>query len=370
MTRLAVLLLLGTAVAHAEPGAEDQAMGRRVQALLRAHQADVFGCVQANPGRAEGEMLVRVLVGEEGKAARADVLKDQSGGGRLGGCLVDKIRGWDLSSLGAGAGDQVVFPLAFHPDAAPTYVVHAPAEGGAPDAKVRARVLLDEQHLGATPPASLTVLTLDATVRLGQHTHPTGEAIYVLRGMVRVRQPGQPQVSLKAGEGAFIAGGQPHSLEAAPLAPAVLLQVFAPSGPEQAYADRKAPGTTPSRATKVDAPAFVAHESAPLSILGGKGAVRLLLDGSGAPVALDELAADAGAAVPRHKHDGSHELLYIVAGHGTTTVGAQSILVGPGDALAIPPGVEHALTVDDKLTAVQVYAPKGPEQRFKTKGPK
>jgi quercetin dioxygenase-like cupin family protein len=264
----------------------------------------------------------------------------------------------------------VVFPLAFHPDAAPTYVVHAAPDGGAPDAKVRARVLLDEQHLGQRPPASLTVLTLAASVRLGQHTHPTGEAVYVLRGMVRVRQPGQPQVSLKAGEGAFIAAGQPHSLEAAPLAPATLLQVFAPAGPEQAYGDRKAPGTAPSRATKVEAPAFVGRESAPLSILGGKGAVRLLLDGSGAPLALDELAADAGAAVPRHKHDGAHELLYIVAGHGTTTVGAQSILVGPGDALVIPPGVEHALTVDDKLTAVQVYAPAGPEQRFKTKGPK
>ena len=65
-------------------------------------------------------------------------------------------------------------------------------------------------------------------------------------------------------------------------------------------------------------------------VLAGKGAVKLLLDGSGAPVALDELSAVAGAAVPPHKHESSDELLYILDGKGTTTVAGRSFAVERG----------------------------------------
>ena len=68
--------------------ADDEAMGRRVQELLRAHQADVFGCVQAAQAKAEGEMLVRVWVGEGGRVAKAEVLKDESS--RSSGCCGPK----------------------------------------------------------------------------------------------------------------------------------------------------------------------------------------------------------------------------------------------------------------------------------------
>ena len=74
----------------------------------------LFGTSRAN---SESELLVRVMVGEDKKAARADVLK--GGPPPLGQCVVGKIRAWDLSPLGAAPGDQIVFPLAFHPEKAP-----------------------------------------------------------------------------------------------------------------------------------------------------------------------------------------------------------------------------------------------------------
>jgi quercetin dioxygenase-like cupin family protein len=350
--RLALALLglgLGLA-AGAARGDEDAAMGRRVQELLRTHQADVFGCVPS--GGARGELLVRVMVGEAQQTARADVLKDETAAPTLSRCLVDKMRAWDLASLAASPGDQIVFPLAFTPEEVKP--VRAPAPSGA-------RV---EPHVLVRGRASLTLVRLAPSVRLAQHTHPSGEAVYVLKGMVRVRQPGRPQLSLRAGEAAWFAAGVPHSLEAAPLAPAEILQIYDPPGPEDDYVSKEKKGTQVSTA-KSGAPAFVAHEVKALPILGGKGEVRLLLDGSDAPLALDALSAEAGARVPPHKHDASDEILYITGGRGTTTVGGQAVAVQAGDSLRIPAGVEHSLDVDEKLTAVQVYAPGGPEQRFK-----
>ncbi len=62
-------------------------------------------------------MLMRVFVGEHGTAVKPEVLKDQSGGGKLGVCLVAAIQKWDLTALGGSVGDQIVFPLAFKPAA-------------------------------------------------------------------------------------------------------------------------------------------------------------------------------------------------------------------------------------------------------------
>jgi quercetin dioxygenase-like cupin family protein len=72
-----------------------------------------------------------------------------------------------------------------------------------------------------------------------------------------------------------------------------------------------------------------------------------------------------GAQIPPHKHDGSDELLYIVSGRCTTTIGGRKVPASAGAIVQIPAGVEHSVVVDEALAAVQVYAPGGPEQRFK-----
>src|SRR6185436_11912296 len=124
------------------------------------HQQDVFGCVQGTTAKVDGEMLVRVLLGEDGKVAKADVLKDQSGGGTLGNCLVGKIKTWDLASLKAAAGDQVVFPLVFKPEKLAKGQKRVLVPMTVQETQGPQRFLVDEETVGEPPLATMEMLTL------------------------------------------------------------------------------------------------------------------------------------------------------------------------------------------------------------------
>ena len=115
-----------------------------------------------------------------------------------------------------------------------------------------------------------------------------------------------------------------------------------------------------------------AAQAPTFAIAGGKGTAQLFVNATtGAhEAALTVLRLEAGAAVPPHVHDGSAELLYIERGEVEMTIGGQTHRAGPGDAVYIPPRVEHSARVTGgPLVAVQVYAAPGPEQRF-TAGPR
>jgi mannose-6-phosphate isomerase-like protein (cupin superfamily) len=110
--------------------------------------------------------------------------------------------------------------------------------------------------------------------------------------------------------------------------------------------------------------AFALDKTRRWPILGGKGEVQLYLDGRPAPFAVDRLCAKQGATVPRHEHS-ADEIVYLLSGRARTELDGKPGMQGPGDQLVIPRGTPHALTVVEDLCAVQVYAPAGPEQRFK-----
>lgn len=121
----------------------------------------------------------------------------------------------------------------------------------------------------------------------------------------------------------------------------------------------------------------VERESQPVHLIAeGKAGARILLDATTAPglreAAMTELLMLAGSTVPEHTHDRSAELLYILSGTGTMTLGDRTFEVKPGMAIYIPAGMKHSLKVETKiepLRAVQVYTPGGPEQRFKQSAP-
>ena len=83
------------------------------------------------------------------------------------------------------------------------------------------------------------------------------------------------------------------------------------------------------------------------------------------PVAMTVMKMAAGSKVPEHAHDDSDEILYVRTGSGTLVLDGKSYSITPGSAIFIPRGLKHSASFDSDTEAVQVYAPPGPEQRFK-----
>jgi len=65
---------------------------------------------------------------------------------------------------------------------------------------------------------------------------------------------------------------------------------------------------------------------------------------------LAEARLPAGASTREHYHAKAEEIYFITAGAGRMRVEGESRQVGPGDAIAIPPGARHKLWNTGKKT--------------------
>jgi len=59
---------------------------------------------------------------------------------------------------------------------------------------------------------------------------------------------------------------------------------------------------------------------------------------------LAEARLPPGAATEPHHHPRAEEIYYVLEGRGQMQIGDESRPVGPGDAIAIPPGARHQIT--------------------------
>ena len=76
--------------------------------------------------------------------------------------------------------------------------------------------------------------------------------------------------------------------------------------------------------------------------------------------------------IPRQTHEGSAEILYILSGAGELQIGSEKLKFASEQAIHVPEDQPHSskFTGSDKTIALQIYAPAGPEQRFKVAPPK
>jgi mannose-6-phosphate isomerase-like protein (cupin superfamily) len=58
---------------------------------------------------------------------------------------------------------------------------------------------------------------------------------------------------------------------------------------------------------------------------------------------LAEARLPVGGQTTPHYHQRTEEIYFILEGSGTMQIGEQSRAVGPGDAIAIPPGAVHTI---------------------------
>jgi quercetin dioxygenase-like cupin family protein len=66
-------------------------------------------------------------------------------------------------------------------------------------------------------------------------------------------------------------------------------------------------------------------------------------------------------------HASETELLYVLDGSGTMTIGGQPFAVTQTSVVQVPPNTKHAFAATTLVRALQLYTPAGPEQRFKKK---
>jgi quercetin dioxygenase-like cupin family protein len=233
------------------------------------------------------------------------------------------------------------------------------------------------------PQASLTRLIIGPASRVAMHRHPrSAKVLYLMKGKARLLgPPGAPPIKMAPGSAAFLPPGYPHVIEnMGRQAEAHFLQAFSPPGPERVYRDPKNKAaradfevirnTARLKAPPGPKPVLATVEKATVNkFSGGKGVAKILLDekttGSSA-MALAVLQFEGAVELPRHAHTGASELLYVLQGGGKVTVGDETHSFGPNTAVYIPADQPHGARMTGGQTiAVQIYAPAGPEQRFR-----
>ena len=366
---IGALLLVAIAPPPARGNARAETEEARIADILQSalvkHGGDVNRCFEkalADTLDVSGKIELAVDVGEGGRVTKAAPASDGVKSPVLLACLTESAATWTLAGIDPGS--TVIVPLAF--------------EGQA--AQFSVKLLVDEATMRAQK-AALTQLTIGPANRIAMHKHPGNEVLYVLKGHARVLGPtGHGPEKLDEGMAILIPAGMPHAIEnMGRTSSAVLLDVFAPMGPERVYRDPKDPAGRAAfeviRGVAV-APAGTkftvgsAADADKLSVFAGKGKIKPLLEpaktgNNGVYVGI--LEAEPGAEVPRNSHAGSAEILYVVSGAGNVTIGSEKLTFGAEEALHIPDGQPHAakFTGPEKTVMVQVFAPAGPEERYR-----
>jgi quercetin dioxygenase-like cupin family protein len=389
--------------ADANVPSESQRAAQVIERTLQRHGGDVHRCFEvalADRLDVAGNVEVEVEVGNGGKVtsaralpADADADADKLVGSDLSDCLLASATTWEFEGIEVGA--AVVLPFSFQGQAS-QFVVKAsdvPERGpgvGKRNSSGRVRtppftvkVLADLVNVHAEQ-VSLTVLSVGPASRVAMHRHPrSAKLLFLIKGKARLLGPrGRPPQKMSEGTAVFVPPGYPHVIEnMGRQKKAVFLQAFAPPGPERVYRDPRDPQgradfevIRDAARAKLPPPAngrLVARDVAevkPVPILGGKGTVRILVDEKSTgrrELAVDFLEISPGAELSVHQHAGTTELLYILSGGGTLTLDNEKHRFGAAEVLHIPAGRSHSLKFSgDKTSAIQIYAPAGPEQNL------
>lgn len=378
-------------LAFANTETEEQRISRALQSALEKHGADVNRCFEkalADTLDVSGKVELAVDIGDQGKVTRAVPLEHSASSNILLACLSESATTWTIP--GVAAGTTVIVPLTFEGQMAQFSIkaADAPERGpgvkgkGKPASKGAAftvKVLVDEATMHARQ-ASLSLLTVAPASRIAMHKHPGAEVLYVKKGRARVLGPTgvNPEI-LPEGTAVFIPAGMPHVIEnMVRTAEVEILQVFAPMGPERVYRDATdAKGRAAFEVIR-DSKKAVVPQGARLAVesvdkataypQGKKIKVKMLFEPANSDsndVALSVVVFDPGAEISRHTHPESAEILYVLEGKGEITIGSDKLAFGSEQAIHLPENQPHAVKFTASTVALQIYAPAGPEQRYK-----
>lgn len=392
---LAFLALWRCPLAFAD---EAKKVADAIEKTMQRHAAQVHRCFEkalADRLDVSGKVEIEIELGPAGKVKKTTVLSEgKEMSPSLSACVLASTATWKVEGVEPGASvilpfvfqgqmNQFVIKVADVPDRGPGV-----AKGSRParTPPFTVKVLADEINVRARH-VSLTLLSVGPASRVAMHRHPSSaKALYLLKGHARLLGPADAApVKIDEGMVVFVPLGYPHVIEnMGRQSTAVFLQVFTPPGPERVYRDpADAKGRAQFEVIRDPRTAKAPHganvvvrgpaDAPALPILGGKGTARILLEPAvtgSAALALDVVELAPGLEIPEHSHPGATELLYVVSGSGTMTVGRDGHPFGPEQVIAIPPDQPHGakIAAGEKAIVIQAYAPAGPEQRFRSTG--
>jgi quercetin dioxygenase-like cupin family protein len=131
-----------------------------------------------------------------------------------------------LASVATTGAEPLSRALIIHGSDAPTHRIA--------DGKGTATLFLNATN--GSPEVALTGLTLEPGAKVPEHTHESGEWLYILSGTASFVVSGET-LTAKDGDAIFIPKGAKHSAAVAAdtKVPLVALQVYAPAGAEQRF---------------------------------------------------------------------------------------------------------------------------------------
>ena len=215
---------------------------------------------------------------------------------------------------------------------------------------------------------SMTRVALAEGRVLGLAVPPCEELIAVsLGGDARVMDAQAPAPSLRVGPGIALRVAGPTNLTASGRGAVMFARVDARP---VACAHRGAFGEL----DLARAPVFVNNPAPPNAAPKPGLRVQLVVEGTAEGPAAGSLAfleAPPPLGIPEHTHEGSAEALYVTGGTGTMGLRDEAVNIGGLTTVYVPAGDKHSLLLSgtEPLRAIQIYAPSGPEQRFRAGSP-
>lgn len=324
-----------------------------------------------------GRVVMLVTIGKDGHASAVAEL-DEPGKPVLIRCLADVLGAYAWAP--PIRGQTVELPFVFSAPAMQNVIDRRLVPHRA-QAGVDVAVLLDQLNT-ANPATSLLDVYIMPYRRSGPRQIDRTELwVFFTPADVAWAGGAAVPVSLAAGDALWVPAGQQLLVQPghdAPSKPGIrAMVVIVPGGREGAARAGALPGaatTLPVHGGKFPQPVLVPAAGG-TRVPRPSGAATIRVEPGvpsktvGKELSLLGLELDAGATVPSHVHAGETEMLYVLSGGGTMTVGGVAVPVTEFSVVQLPAGVEHGFAASAATTALQLYTPAGPEQRFKPPKP-
>ena len=349
-----------------EPSQEERLAA--IQLAMNSLDEAVQGCwaVSAAAERFDiaGTLKAQIDVGVDGAKSRAVLVEDTVRNPRLAACVVAVLEAYAWAPPLSGQSIQLPFKVSAPADG--QNVIDRALVPWAGQGKVSVAVLLDDANSG-NDAISLLEVAVQSGGTTGMRIAERAEVWYFL-GPATIGVIGaQGKRTVAAGDMAFVArGGAREILATAGDVHAVIAIV--PGGKEGsaragALPTREVTGVRSAPVGAMLFPAAKAKAFGPATIYIEPATL------TNTPLAAEILALPAGAQVAEHVHANETEVLYVLEGAGTMTVGGTALAVTPTSVVQIPPNTKHAFAASSAVRALQIYTPAGPEQRFKKRTP-